>query len=87
MTDGMVVAAVAAVPPTLAAVLTFLSARAADRRAARERAVVVDTALDSLQSSVGQVAVAVERVEEVVTDLRERVSRLEGAQSAVTRSA
>jgi hypothetical protein len=85
MTDGVVVAAVAAVPPTLAAVLTFTAARASDRRAARERAVVVDQSLDSLHSSVGQVADAVGRVEGVVTDLRERVARLEGAQAAVVR--
>jgi len=79
---AVTVAAVAAVPPTLAAVLTFAAARASDRRAGRERAAVVDQSLGSLHSSVGQVAEAVGRVEGVVTDLRERVARLEGAQSA-----
>jgi hypothetical protein len=82
VTPAVVFAAVAAVPPTLAAVLTFAAARAADRRVGRERAAVVDQSLGSLHTSVGQVADAVGRVEGVVTDLRERVARLEGAQSA-----
>ena len=82
VTDAVVVAAVAAVPPTLAAVLTFAAARASDRRAARERAAVVDQSLGTLQSSLGQVSDAVGRVEDVVTDLRERVAQLEGAQTA-----
>ena len=83
MTDAVVLAAVAAVPPTLAAVLTFTAARAADRRAAAERAATVDQSLDGLHASVAQVGDAVGRVEGVVTDLRERVARLEGAQAAV----
>ncbi|MDQ1438496.1 MAG: hypothetical protein QOK43_2125 [Acidimicrobiaceae bacterium] len=82
MTPAVVIAAVAAVPPTLAAVLTFAAARASDRRAGRERAAVLDQSFGSLHASVGQVADAVGRVEGVVTDLRERVARLEGARSA-----
>jgi phage shock protein A len=82
VTAAVVVAAVAAVPPTLAAVLTFAAARASDRRAAAERAAAVDQSLDGLHSSVERVGDAVGRVEGVVTDLRERVARLEGAQAA-----
>lgn len=82
MTVAVVVALVAAVPPTLAALLTFMAARSSDRRVGKERAAVVDQSLEALHSSVGQVADAVGRVEGVVTDLRERVARLEGAQAA-----
>jgi hypothetical protein len=87
MTAAVVIALVAAAPPTLAAVLTFAAARASDRREGQVRAAVVDRSLDSLHTSVGQVADAVGRVEGVVTDLRERVARLEGAQTAAARSA
>ena len=81
------IAAVAAWPPTLAAVLTFLTARRAERRAAQERAALVDKSLDALHGSMGRVGESVDRVEGVVVDLRERVSRLEGAQAATARSA
>jgi hypothetical protein len=87
MTVAVVVALVAAVPPTLAALLTFAAARSSDRRVGRERAAVVDQSLETLHTSVGQVADAVGRVEGVVTDLRERVARLEGAQTAAVRGA
>lgn len=79
MTAAVIVALVAAVPPTLAALFTFAAARSSDRRVGQERAAVVDQSLESLHSSVDRVGQAVERVEGVVTDLRERVARLEGA--------
>jgi hypothetical protein len=74
----VLVAAVAAWPPTLAALLTFLAARASDRRTAAEHAAVTAQSLDHLSAAVGRVEAAVEHVESGVCDLRERVARLEG---------
>jgi hypothetical protein len=82
MREAVVVAAVAAWPPTLAAVLTFLAARRAERRVAQERASLVDQSLESLHGALDRVGDSVERVEAGVVDLRERVSRLEGAHAA-----
>jgi hypothetical protein len=79
VTEALVVAAVAAWPPTLAAVLSFLAARSSDRRAVDERAALVAQSLDTLGTTVAHVDAAVERVETGVVELRERVSRLEGA--------
>lgn len=87
MTDAVLIALVAAVPPTLAALFTFAAARSSDRRLREERAAVVDQSLESLHASVGQVGDAVGRVEGVVTELRERVARLEGAEAGRARSA
>jgi hypothetical protein len=83
VSEGIVVAIVAAWPPVLAATLTFLAARSSDRRAADERAAVTAQALDHLGTAVGRVEAVVERVEGGVGDLRERVARLEGARAAL----
>ena len=73
MSEGILVAIVAAWPPTLAATLTFLAARASDRRASVERAAVTAESLDQLGTAVGRVEAAVERVETGLGDVRERV--------------
>lgn len=82
MKEALIVAVVAAWPPTLAAVLTFLAARSSDRRAADERVAVVAQSIDTLGTAVARVDDAVERVEAGVVELRERVARLEGARHA-----
>jgi hypothetical protein len=80
--EAVLVAVVAAWPPTLAALLSFVVARSSDRRAAQERAAVTAQSLDHLGAAVGRVEATVERVEAGVCDLRERVARLEGARDA-----
>jgi hypothetical protein len=80
--EALIVAVVAAWPPTLAAVLTFLAARSSDRRAADERVAVVAQSIDTLGTAVARVDDAVERVEAGVVELRERVARLEGTRHA-----
>lgn len=79
MRTAVLAAAIAAVPPTVAALLTFLQARATNRRAAEQDAAGVSRALGELQATVGRVEAKVDRVDEGVVDLRERVARLEGA--------
>lgn len=83
MSEGIVVAIVAAWPPVLAATLTFLAARAADRRASLERAALTAQSLDQLATAVGRVEAVVERVETGLGDVRERVARLEGGRAPV----
>lgn len=87
MTEGVLIAIVAAWPPTLAATLTFLAARAADRRASMDRAAATAQSLEALGASVGRVEAVIERVDAGVGELRERVARLEGASDAVARAA
>lgn len=83
MSTEIVVAIVAAWPPVLAATLTFLAARAADRRASLERAALTAQSLDQLATAVGRVEAVVERVETGLGDVRERVARLEGGRAPV----
>ncbi|MGH9266966.1 MAG: hypothetical protein ACRD0D_02190, partial [Acidimicrobiales bacterium] len=68
-------------PPTLAALLAYFSARGAERHAARERAAGVAQSLETLRAGLGRVEATGSRIEAVVTELRERVARLEGAQA------
>lgn len=78
MRTAVLAALIAAVPPTLAAALTFFQARAANRRAAEHDALGVAQIVGELQGTVARIEATVERVDEGVTDLRERVARLEG---------
>lgn len=78
MASAVLIAVIAATPPTLAALLTFLQARAANRRAAEQEAIGVARSLGELQGSVSRIDAAVQRIDEGVVDLRERVARLEG---------
>lgn len=82
MTGSILVAAIVAAPPTLAATLAFLAARASDRTAARERASTVALSLDNLRTAVTRVESTVDRIDAGVIELRERVARLEGARAA-----
>ncbi len=82
MTDTVLVAVIAATPPTLAAMLALFAGRASDRAAAQERAAVVSQSLEHLHAAVARVEAGVERVETGVVELRERVARLEGTQAA-----
>lgn len=75
----MLVASIAAGPPTLAAMLAFFSTRSSDRVAARERSATLTQSLEGLGTAVGRIESSVERVEVGVVELRERVARLEGA--------
>lgn len=79
MRSSVLVAFIAATPPTLAAMLAFFSTRASARVAANERAAMVAQSLDNLGNALARVEAGVERVETAVTDLRERVAHLEGA--------
>lgn len=79
MTTAVVVALIAATPPTLAAWFTFLQARAAARRAMAQDAAGVTRALGEMKVGLGRVEATVERIDQGVVELRERVARLEGA--------
>ena len=78
MIATVVVALIAATPPTLAATLAFFAARGQDRIAVAERAATVAQSLDHFQSAVGRVEASVGRVEDGVGELRERVAHIEG---------
>ena len=78
MRTAVVAALVAAVPPTVAALLTFLQARATNRRAAEQDAVGVARILGEMGGTIERIEATVERLDDGVTDLRERVARLEG---------
>ena len=78
MRTAVLAAVIAAIPPTLAAVLTFFQARAANRRAAEHDALGLARVVGEMQGAVVRIEATVERVDEGVADLRERVARLEG---------
>ena len=82
MKAAVLIAAIAAGPPTLAALLTFFATRASARLTIQERTAVVAQSLQNLHDAVARVEGTVERVEVGVTDLRERVARLEGSLDA-----
>jgi hypothetical protein len=63
MSNGLIVALVAAPPPTLAAILTFIAARSATRRKSDVRALVVTHSLDTLQASVGRIENTIGRID------------------------
>lgn len=81
MKASILVAVIAATPPTLAAVLTFLASRSAMRRDYERHAIAMSHSLNALEATVGRVEATVERIDAGVDDLRERVARLEGAQN------
>lgn len=80
MRASILVAFIAATPPTVAAMLAFFSARGSTRLAAQERAATVAESLDNLEDAVGRIESSLERVENGLMELRERVAHLEGAQ-------
>lgn len=82
MRGSVLVAFIAATPPTLAAALAFFAARASERTVGQEQTAIVTQAQDNLPIAVGRVESTVERIEVGVVELRERVERLEGAQHA-----
>ena len=82
MKATLIVAVIAAVPPTLAALLAFFGTRHSDRFAVEERAATFALSLENLQATVGRVESTVDRVEQGVVDLRERVARLEAGAPA-----
>ena len=83
MSSNVLVAMLAATPPTAAAILTFIAARASDKRVAADRAAVVAKSLDQLGAAIARIESAVDRVETTLADVRERVARLEGARHPV----
>jgi hypothetical protein len=83
MSSTVLVALLAATPPTAAAVLTFLAARASDKRGSIDRAAVTAKSIDQLGGAVARVEGAVERIEGTLTDIRERVARLEGGRQPI----
>lgn len=66
----MLVAVVAATPPTVAALLAFFATRSSHRLAVEERAATVAQSLDSLATALGRIESAGERVEAGVVELR-----------------
>ncbi|HSH58154.1 MAG TPA: hypothetical protein VK988_00645 [Acidimicrobiales bacterium] len=81
MRAAVLVASIAAGPPTLAALLAFFSSRSSARQGVQERSAVVAQSLENVHAAVGRVEATVDRVETGVIELRERVARLEGAQA------
>lgn len=79
MSRQLAIAAVTAVPPTVAAVLTFIQSRAARRQASRETAAALTGAVDTIATGLERVESAIGRVQDSVVGLRERVATLEGA--------
>jgi predicted nucleic acid-binding Zn-ribbon protein len=75
----VVVALIAAVPPTVAGLLAFAQARSAKRAESAQRSAETARTLEVLGAAIETVQATAERVESGVGDLRERVSRLEGA--------
>ena len=79
MRAAVVAAVIAALPPTVGILLTYLQARATRREASREREAATARTLEVLGGALERLQASVERVESGVGDLRERVGRLEGA--------
>lgn len=71
MSESVMVAIIAAGPPTLAALLAFLSSRSVRRSVGRPEAVPLSTVVELLVKKVDQVV-------EGQADIRERLARLEG---------
>ena len=85
MNEAIVIAAVAAAPPTLAALLAYTGARAAQREAAADRNGDLRHTVATIVGTLDRVASTVERVEGAVGDLRERVASLEATPRARAR--
>jgi len=86
MTSAALAAGVAAVPPTLAALLAFANARATRRLADAQAQAGIDRKIDALGQAAGRseaalehLAGAVGRLAEGQCQLIERVARIEGA--------
>lgn len=76
---AIVVALIAATPPTIGVILTYTQARSSRREASYERASATARTLEVLGGAIERLQATADRVEAGVADLRERVSRLEGA--------
>lgn len=85
MTTAVVVAFIAAAPPTVGVVLTYLQARAARRVDSVERKAGVEQTVAVLGAAIGRLQTTTDRIEGGVADLRERVGRLEGAADTARR--
>lgn len=83
MKGDVVVAVMAAGPPTVAALLAHLQARAARREAAAERTRGVAHALDVVGADLSRLEATVARIDGGVLDVRERLARLEGTVAAL----
>jgi hypothetical protein len=81
MTEAVTAAAVAAGPPTLAALLAYANARAARREAKHGDTTALVGAVEALGASARRTEAGLSRVEGGVGELRERVARIEGALS------
>ena len=86
MTTAIVVALIAATPPTLAALLAYLQARATNREQKLDAAAGLKPAVESLAATVNRVEASVGRIDGAVADIRERVARLEGEGAAQRRT-
>jgi len=75
VTKAIVVAAIAAIPGILGAIVGYLNSRSIRRQTATENAVPLGRLLEQLDRKV-------DRLTDNVVDLRERVARLEGRTAA-----
>lgn len=72
MTEAVIIASIAATPGVLAAALRYFNNRSLRRQTATAKAVPLGRLLEQLDRKV-------DRLGDGLTDLRERVARLEGA--------
>lgn len=85
MTKTVLVALIAASPPTIGVLLTYLQARSVQREASRERMSATARTIEVLGGAIGRLQETTQRVESGVADLRDRVGRLEGGAAAEAR--
>jgi hypothetical protein len=78
MTEAVIVATIAAAPPTLAASLAYLNARATRREMSTSTLVELANEVAVLVQEVQRGGSIVNRIESAVGEPRERVARIEG---------
>lgn len=79
MTSEVVIAMIAAIPPTLAAILGFLANRRSLRRSVGvSKGVPLAAVIRSVDTKVERIEAKVDRLGEGQADVRERLAHLEG---------
>lgn len=78
LSDAVLAAAIGSAAPTLAALLAYISARAARHISEANDVTQLNATFGELGRSVQRIEAAANRVETAVGGLRERISRVEG---------
>lgn len=78
MTETVVVATIAAAPPTAAAILAYASARTTRRELSRSSLVELTGHIAAVVERLERIEGIVDRTDTAIGDLRERVARIEG---------